>query len=202
MAKKKAKSKAKKRKVTAKRKAQSKTKKKVSKKKASKKKGSKKKARRKIAAKGKKKTAAKGKKASAKATAKRKRKGKAGGIDHFINTDGLDSEREKTIGQHIGYRYDVNLVPDYSRITPFLTKYIETMGWSDLNWLEDVHMGYEENRAAVFDRNINGWVTVPAKMKLPDNQQDRDMIARELLIKFQMSPDHPMVELNKAYAKF
>ena len=202
MAKKKAKSKAKKRKVTAKRKAQSKTKKKVSKKKASKKKGSKKKARRKIAAKGKKKTAAKGKKASAKASPKRKRKDKAGRIDHFIHTDGLDSEREKTIGQHIGYRYDVNLVPDYSRITPFLTKYIETMGWSDLDWLEDVHMGYEENRAAVFDRNINGWVTVPAKMKLPNNQQDRDMIARELLIKFQMSPDHPMVELNKAYAKF
>ena len=37
-------------------------------------------------------------------------------IDHFINTDGLDSEREKTIGQHIGYRYDVNLVPDLSLI--------------------------------------------------------------------------------------
>ena len=202
MAKKKArsKSKAKKRKVTAKRKVAAKRKakakskaKKPSKKKASKKKASKKKAKRKVAAKGKKKAAAK---------AKKKRKGKAGGIDHFINTDGLDSEREKTIGQHIGYRYDVNLVPDYSRITPFLSKYMETMGWSDLNWLEDVHMGYEENRAAVFDRNINGWVTVPAKMKLPDNQQDRDMIARELLIKFQMSPDHPMVELNKAYAKF
>jgi hypothetical protein len=123
-------------------------------------------------------------------------------IDHFINTDGLDSEREKTIGQHIGYRYDVNLVPDYDRITPFLKKYMETMGWADLNWLEDVHMGYEENRAAVFDRNINGWVTVPPDMDLPDNQQDRDMIARELLIKFQMSTDHPMVQLNKAYAKF
>ena len=197
MAKKKArsKSKAKKRKVTAKRKvaAKRKAKAKSKAKKPSKKKASKKKAKRKVAAKGKKKAAAK---------AKKKRKGKAGGIDHFINTDGLDSEREKTIGQHIGYRYDVNLVPDYSRITPFLSKYMETMGWSDLNWLEDVHMGYEENRAAVFDRNINGWVTVPAKMKLPDNQQDRDMIARELLIKFQMSPDHPMVELNKAYAKF
>ncbi len=141
-------------------------------------------------------------KPKAKPKAKRRAKSKAGDIDHFMKTDGLDSEREITIGQHIGYRYDVNLVPDYSRITPFLTKYMETMGWSDLNWLEDVHMGYEENRAAVFDRNINGWVTVPAKMKLPNNQQDRDMIARELLIKFQMSPDHPMVELNKAYAKF
>ena len=32
---------------------------------------------------------------------------------------GLSSEREKEIGQHIGYRYDVNLVPDYNRITPF-----------------------------------------------------------------------------------
>jgi hypothetical protein len=123
-------------------------------------------------------------------------------IDHFIKTQGLDTRREKEIGQHIGYRYDVNLVPDYSRLTPFLKKYMETMGWSDLNWLEDVHLGYEEGRAAVFDRNVNGWVTVPENVKLPDNQQDRDMIARELLIKFQMSPRHPMVDLNKAYRKF
>jgi hypothetical protein len=123
-------------------------------------------------------------------------------IDHFIKTQGLDTRREKEIGQHIGYRYDVNLVPDYSRLTPFLKKYMETMGWSDLNWLEDVHLGYEEGRAAVFDRNINGWVTVPEDVRLPDNQQDRDMLARELLIKFQMSPRHPMVDLNKAYRKF
>ncbi|KAB2940209.1 MAG: hypothetical protein K8F92_00460 [Hyphomicrobium sp.] len=123
-------------------------------------------------------------------------------IDHFIKGDGVDTEREKLIGQHIGYRYDVNLVPDYKRLTPFLKRYIETMGWSDLNWLEDVHMGYEEGRPAVFDRNVNGWVQVPAGVKLPDNQQDRDMIARELLIKFQMSEKHPLVDLRKAYAKF
>jgi hypothetical protein len=123
-------------------------------------------------------------------------------IDHFIKTAGLDTAREKEIGQHIGYRYDVNLVPDYSRITPFLKKYMEVMGWDDLNWLEDVHLGYEEGRAAIFDRNVNGWVTVPKGVKLPDNQQDRDMLARELLIKFQMSPRHPLVDLNKAYRKF
>tara|TARA_B100001123_G_scaffold287720_1_gene320658 strand:+ start:246 stop:635 length:390 start_codon:yes stop_codon:yes gene_type:complete len=123
-------------------------------------------------------------------------------VDQFLTGDGLDSSREKDIGQHIGYRYDVNLVPDPDRITPFLRKYIELMGWDDLNWLEDVHMGYEEGRPAVFDRNINGWVTVPESIALPDNQQDRDMIARELLIKFQMSPNHPMVDLNKAYRKF
>lgn len=122
-------------------------------------------------------------------------------VDQFIKTDGLESEREKEIGQHIGYRYDVNLVPDYDRLTPFLAKYMEVMGWDDLNWLEDVHMGYEEGNAAVFDRNINGWVRVPDSMELPDNQQDRDMIARELLIKFQMSERHPLVQLRKAYAK-
>ena len=123
-------------------------------------------------------------------------------VDQFIRETGLDSEREKEIGQHIGYRYDVNLVPDYEHITPFLTKYMEIMGWDDLNWLEDVHMGYEDAKPAVFDRNINGWVSVPEEMALPDNQQDRDMVARELLIKFQMSKKHPLVELNKAYRKF
>ena len=115
---------------------------------------------------------------------------------------GIKTAREKMIGQHIGYRYDVNLLPDYKRLTPFLKKYIKNMGWDDLNWLEDVHMGYENGKPAVFDRNINGWVTTPKNIKLPKGQQDRDMIARELLIKFQMSPKHPLVVLKKAYQKF
>jgi hypothetical protein len=123
-------------------------------------------------------------------------------VDQFLtDASGLESEREKEIGQHIGYRYDVNLVPDYDRLTPFLEKYIETMGWNDLNWLEDVHMGYEAGNPAVFDRNINGWVQIPKTIELPDNQQSRDMIARELLVKFQMSDNHPLVNLRKAYMK-
>ena len=113
-----------------------------------------------------------------------------------------ETATEKLIGQHIGYRYYVNLLPDYKRITPFLKKYVEAMGWDDLNWLEDVHMGYEEGKPAVFDRNANGWVTIPKKIKLPKKQQDRHMIARELLVKFQMSPNHPLVDLKKAYLKF
>ena len=117
------------------------------------------------------------------------------------NSKPKENARAKMIGQHIGYRYDVNLLPDYKKITPFLKKYVAHMGWDDLNWLEDVHMGYEEGRPAVFDRNANGWVTIPKKIKLPDGQQERDMIARELLIKFQMSPRHPLVDLKKAYKK-
>ena len=57
-----------------------------------------------------------------------------------------ETAREKMIGQSIGYRYDVNLLPDYKKMTPFLKKYVEAMGWDDLNWLEDVHMGYEEGK--------------------------------------------------------
>ena len=122
-------------------------------------------------------------------------------IDHFLKTKGIDTAREKEIGQHIGYRYDVNLLPDYTKVTPFLKQYMEFMGWDDLNWLEDVHMGYEEGLPAIFDRNVNGWVRIPKDVVLPDTQQDRDMMARELLIKFQMSPRHPMVQLNRAYRK-
>ncbi len=85
-------------------------------------------------------------------------------VDHFLKSDGVETEREKEIGQHIGYRYDVNLLPDYSRLTPFLRDYMEMMGWDDLNWLEDVHLGYEEGRPAIFDRNVNGWVQVPPEI--------------------------------------
>ena len=30
-----------------------------------------------------------------------------------------ETAREKLIGQHIGYRYDVNLLQDYKKITTF-----------------------------------------------------------------------------------
>jgi len=129
-------------------------------------------------------------------------KGKEKDVDYYLKSSGLDTSREKEIGQHIGYRYDVNLTPDYKLLTPFLKRYMEIMGWQDLNWLEDVHLGYEDGQPAVFDRNINGWVSMPKDMKLPDSQQERDMIARELLIKFQMSKKHPLIPLKDAYKKF
>ena len=66
------------------------------------------------------------------------------------NSKPKENARAKMIGQHIGYRYDVNLLPDYKKITPFLKKYVEHMGWDDLNWLEDVHMGYEEGSDLLF----------------------------------------------------
>ena len=112
-------------------------------------------------------------------------------------------QQKKKSAQRAGYPYDVNLLPDYSRLTPFLRKYIAAMEWEDLNWLEDVHLGYQEGRPAVFDRNINGWVMIPEVVKLPEGQQDRDMLARELLVKFQMSErSNLLLQLKKSYGKF
>ena len=56
----------------------------------------------------------------------------------------------------------------------------------------------------VYQANTKGVLPVETNILalLPDNQQDRDMIARELLIKFQMSKSHPMVDLMGAYRKF
>ncbi len=67
-------------------------------------------------------------------SAKKKQTKKQQGVDYYLESDGLDSARERDIGQHIGYRYDVNLVPDYSRLTPFLVSYIEAMGWLGDIW--------------------------------------------------------------------
>ena len=134
-------------------------------------------------------------------TKKKKKKSQAGANGSGKDTARLGN-REQEIGQHIGYRYDVNLLPDYERLTPYLKAYMEFMGWDDLNWLEDVHMGFEAGEPAIFDRNINGWVRLPKSMVLPDDQQDRDMLARELLVRFQTSPNHPLMELNTAYRKF
>ena len=124
-------------------------------------------------------------------------------VDKYLkDAAGLDSAREQAIGQHIGTATTSICCPITSGSRPYLKAYMEFMGWDDLNWLEDVHMGYEAGKRAIFNRNINGWVRIPKAMELPDNQQDRDMLARELLVRFQTSPKHPLRELNKAYRKF
>ena len=51
-------------------------------------------------------------KAKAKSKVKKEKKLKLGTFK--------ETAREKLIGQHIGYRYDVNLLPDYKRITCLL----------------------------------------------------------------------------------
>ena len=61
-------------------------------------------------------------------------------------------------------------------------------------------------RYDLLERELNRYRAISAAsnlktIKLPNSQQDRDMIARELLIKFQMSPRHPLVDLKKAYRK-
>ena len=49
-----------------------------------------------------------------------------------------------------GYRYDVNLLSGADGLTPYLREYLDFMGWKDLNWLEDVHMGFEDGPSGGF----------------------------------------------------
>ena len=59
----------------------------------------------------------------------------------------------------------IPLVPDspaiqVSLVPPFLQKYVEMMGWDDLNWLEDVHMGYEEGRPVIHTNTVEGYFSL------------------------------------------
>src|SRR4030088_323544 len=79
-----------------------------------------------------------GKSAAAKAAAARSagpRNGAPAGardIDHFIKTAGLDTRREKEIGQRIGYHYDVRLLRGFGLRTPCVRRYMFAMCWSGL----------------------------------------------------------------------
>jgi hypothetical protein len=52
-----------------------------------------------------------------------------------------ETAREKMIGQHIGYRYDVNLLPDYKKMTPLLPRHMVDLGRGGLTCLEDTQVG-------------------------------------------------------------
>jgi len=60
---------------------------------------------------------------------------------------------------------------------------------------------FSGERRGVTGRTGLGVDTVRDGIALPDNQQDRDMLARELLIRFQMSDRHPLLQLKAAYSK-
>jgi len=95
-----------------------------------------------------------GKSAAAKPPIGSPRKAPAGArdIDHLHQTRS-DTRREKKSGQNIGYRYDVNLVPDYNR-SPLPQEYLEVMGWSDLTGSRECTWAMRKAKRGVH-RNVN-----------------------------------------------
>ena len=65
------------------------------------------------------------------------------------------------------------------------------MGWDDLNWLEDVQMGYEENRRAVFDRNANCWVTKTKKISVSIKHLTEDPYTK-IINKYEIGKKYPV----------
>ena len=91
-------------------------------------------------------------------------------VDHFLKSGRrCASDREKQIGQHIGYRVQRQSgTPVYRRrLTPFLKQYIEVMGWDVIELAGRRAHGVRGGQAGGRGRNINGSVQVPENMRTP-----------------------------------
>ena len=81
---------------------------------------------------------------------------------------GIDTE--ELTGQTFPYQFDRSLVDDVDLIAA-------TPG-EDLNWLEDVHLMYEDGIPAVFDRYTNAFIKI--HFEIPPGREDE--YARKVLI--------------------
>ena len=70
----------------------------------------------------------------------------------------------------------------------------------DINWLEDVEMLEEEGVPAVFDRYSNAFLKI--YFDLPDDPDERNEIARKVLLKHLQSGNSYGIQLKPIHTKF
>ena len=70
----------------------------------------------------------------------------------------------------------------------------------DINWLEDVEMLEEEGVPAVFDRYSNAFLKI--YFDLPDDPDERNEIARKVLLKHLQSGNSYGIQLKREHCKF
>ena len=70
----------------------------------------------------------------------------------------------------------------------------------DINWLEDVEMLEEDGVAAVFDRYSNAFLKI--YFDLPDDPDERNEIARKVLLKHLQSGNSYGIQLKPIHTKF
>ena len=87
---------------------------------------------------------------------------------HLSVKIGIDTE--ELTGRTFPYQFDRSLVDDVDLIAA-------TPG-EDLNWLEDVHLMYEDGVPAVFDRYTNAFLKI--HFEIPEGREDE--YARKVLI--------------------
>jgi hypothetical protein len=101
---------------------------------------------------------------------------------------GIDTEQ--LTGRTFPYQYDRLLVDDIDLVT-------ETPG-QDINWIEDVHLMYEDGGPAVFDRYTNAFLKI--YFEIPDGREDE--YARKVLVKHLQEGNSYGIWLKRKHAKF
>src|SRR5258708_10538543 len=89
------------------------------------------------------------------------------GVSRLTTKIGIDTE--ELTGQTFPYQFDRSLVDDVDLIPATPGK--------DLNWLEDVHLMYEDGIPAVFDRYTNAFLKI--HFAIPPGREDE--AARKVL---------------------
>ena len=101
---------------------------------------------------------------------------------------GIDTE--ELTGRTFPYQFDRSLVDDVDLLA-------ETPG-EDINWLEDIHLMYEDGVPAVFDRYTNAFLKI--HFEIPEGREDE--YARKVLIKHLKEGNSYGIWLKRRYAKF
>ena len=101
---------------------------------------------------------------------------------------GIDTE--ELTGRTFPYQFDRSLVDDVDLVAA-------TPG-EDINWLEDIHLMYEDGVPAVFDRYTNAFLKI--HFEIPPGQEDD--YARKVLIKHLQEGNSYGIWLKRRYAKF
>jgi hypothetical protein len=107
---------------------------------------------------------------------------------HLSVKIGIDTE--ELTGRTFPYQFDRSLVDDIDLIA--------TTPGEDLNWLEDVHLMYEDGVPAVFDRYTNAFLKI--HFEIPEGQEDE--YARKVLITHLREGNSYGVWLKRRHAKF
>lgn len=107
---------------------------------------------------------------------------------HLTSKIGIDTE--ELTGRTFAYQFDRSLVDDVDLVAA-------TPG-EDINWLEDIHLMYEDGVPAVFDRYTNAFLKI--HFEVPEGREDE--YARKVLIKHLQEGNSYGIWLKRRHAKF
>lgn len=110
------------------------------------------------------------------------------GVRRLTTKIGIDTE--ELTGRTFPYQFDMSLVEDVDLVAA-------TPG-RDINWLEDIHLMYEDGVPAVFDRYSNAFLKI--HFEIPAGREDE--FARKVLITHLRQGNSYGIWLKRKHAKF